>query len=376
MRPITIKGLMKICLKSLWDGDAGRKFDAGNGYRYGFNGKENDKDISEGGQDYGMRIYDGRLGRFLSVDPLMKGFPMLTPYQYASNRPIDGIDLDGMEYLRADEATSKFYSIELKTTTSYTTENNKSVATTTVTGIASAQGELNLTNCSGWLNDYCKSYNGNMNNWHDEDGNKTFGTTVTWLGAFHVPIVAEKIASEWNKEQKNAETYAKSPLSQYGRGTVPNIPNENMKVPGSAGNTNTGGGKIGGALTVATYIAQAYVKVKTYLMNGEADDANKQFGQYGWRILTRLQYAIEQKLVPTQYLNNNSMTQIANYFLNGTGVEIGKLKEFAQKLWNQTDNLYYEQKVKKVETQNSGNSGKTGVAPKSVTIETIVFRKI
>ena len=46
-----------------------------NGYRYGFNGKENDKDISEGGQDYGMRIYDGRLGKFLSVDLLAKKYP-------------------------------------------------------------------------------------------------------------------------------------------------------------------------------------------------------------------------------------------------------------------------------------------------------------
>ncbi len=36
-------------------------------YSYGFNGKEDDKDISEGGQDYGMRIYDSRVGRFLSV---------------------------------------------------------------------------------------------------------------------------------------------------------------------------------------------------------------------------------------------------------------------------------------------------------------------
>ena len=34
----------------------------------------------------------------LSVDPLTKSYPMLTPYQFASNRPIDGIDLDGKEY--------------------------------------------------------------------------------------------------------------------------------------------------------------------------------------------------------------------------------------------------------------------------------------
>ena len=45
-----------------------------------------------------MRIYDPRLGRFLSVDPITAQYPELTPYQFASNRPIDGIDLDGLEY--------------------------------------------------------------------------------------------------------------------------------------------------------------------------------------------------------------------------------------------------------------------------------------
>ncbi len=48
-------------------------------------------------QDYGMRIYDPRLGKFLSVDPITKKFPELTPYQFASNTPIRAIDLDGLE---------------------------------------------------------------------------------------------------------------------------------------------------------------------------------------------------------------------------------------------------------------------------------------
>lgn len=38
--------------------------------------------------------------RFLSVDPVTKEFAQLSPYQYASNRPIDGTDLDGLEYKR------------------------------------------------------------------------------------------------------------------------------------------------------------------------------------------------------------------------------------------------------------------------------------
>ncbi len=79
----------------------GRTVTSGTGYRYGFNGKENDNEVKGNGnqQDYGMRIYDPRVGKFLSVDPLTNDYPMLTPYQYASNRPIDGIDLDGLEYL-------------------------------------------------------------------------------------------------------------------------------------------------------------------------------------------------------------------------------------------------------------------------------------
>jgi len=69
------------------------------GYRYGFNGKENDNEVKGEGrqQDYGMRIYDPRIGRFLSVDPLQKQYPELTPYQFASNTPIQAIDLDGLE---------------------------------------------------------------------------------------------------------------------------------------------------------------------------------------------------------------------------------------------------------------------------------------
>jgi RHS repeat-associated protein len=68
-------------------------------YRYGFNGKENDNEVKGNGnqQDYGMRIYDPRLGRFLSVDPLAPEYPWYTPYQFAGNKPIWAIDLDGLE---------------------------------------------------------------------------------------------------------------------------------------------------------------------------------------------------------------------------------------------------------------------------------------
>jgi RHS repeat-associated protein len=91
-----------------------RKYDNGSQYRYGFNGKENDNEVKGEGnqQDYGMRIYDPRLGRFLSVDPITVKYPELTPYQFSSNRPIDGVDIDGLEHLTTQESVISI-SIEL-----------------------------------------------------------------------------------------------------------------------------------------------------------------------------------------------------------------------------------------------------------------------
>ncbi|CAF3303857.1 unnamed protein product [Rotaria socialis] len=74
---------------------AERSFNAGQ-YRYGFNGKENVTEIKDI-QDYGFRYYNTLTARFLSVDPLTKKYPELTPYQFASNSPIENTDLDGLE---------------------------------------------------------------------------------------------------------------------------------------------------------------------------------------------------------------------------------------------------------------------------------------
>ena len=71
-----------------------------NKHRFGFNGKENDNEVKGGDglqQDYGMRVYDNRLGRFLSVDPLSNQFAFYTPYQFSGNMPIWATDLDGGE---------------------------------------------------------------------------------------------------------------------------------------------------------------------------------------------------------------------------------------------------------------------------------------
>lgn len=74
----------------------GRTYNGGN-YRYGFNGKENDNEVKGVGnsQDFGERMLDSRLGRWLSIDPLFRKTPHESSYVFASNMPIGAIDKNG-----------------------------------------------------------------------------------------------------------------------------------------------------------------------------------------------------------------------------------------------------------------------------------------
>ncbi|MGB3464927.1 MAG: RHS repeat-associated core domain-containing protein, partial [Cyclobacteriaceae bacterium] len=63
--------------------------------RYRYVGKE--KDSETGLYYYGARYYAAWLCRFISVDPLKDEYPYYTSYQYAGNKPVTFIDLDGLE---------------------------------------------------------------------------------------------------------------------------------------------------------------------------------------------------------------------------------------------------------------------------------------
>ncbi len=67
-------------------------------YRFSFNGQEKDDEITgvTGSHlDFGARIYDARIGRWLSIDKYWSKFPALSGYSYAANSPIIIIDEGG-----------------------------------------------------------------------------------------------------------------------------------------------------------------------------------------------------------------------------------------------------------------------------------------
>lgn len=64
---------------------------------YSFNGKLKDDETYGNGNEYdfGARIYDPRLGRWLSVDPSQATYPELSPYNFTANNPIIFVDPNG-----------------------------------------------------------------------------------------------------------------------------------------------------------------------------------------------------------------------------------------------------------------------------------------
>jgi RHS repeat-associated protein len=64
-------------------------------YRFGFNGMEKDNELKGVGNslDFGARMYDSRVARWLSVDNIKKNH--LSSYQFGGNSPIVLVDPDG-----------------------------------------------------------------------------------------------------------------------------------------------------------------------------------------------------------------------------------------------------------------------------------------
>ena len=62
---------------------------------YKYNGKELDRKGGLDWYDYGARMYDATLGRFMKTDRFSEKYVSLSPYQYGANNPVNNVDING-----------------------------------------------------------------------------------------------------------------------------------------------------------------------------------------------------------------------------------------------------------------------------------------
>lgn len=99
------KALYVAAIQSLQDYYAfgmqmpGKGYSGTGGYRYGFNGQEKDDEVYGAGNlnSFEYRIYNSRIGRFMSIDPHSDSYPNWNPYNFVFDNPLVLIDPDGRD---------------------------------------------------------------------------------------------------------------------------------------------------------------------------------------------------------------------------------------------------------------------------------------
>jgi len=126
--------------------------DGGDRYRFGFNGQEKVNEIAGMGNhlDFGARIYDSRVSRFLSLDPLMKKFPSESNYIFAGNSPIYLVDKDGKYKVSAENEVSyrKNYPLIMKYLSTQI-ENDISNSTKIISGLITTNPNIQPSTVKG-----------------------------------------------------------------------------------------------------------------------------------------------------------------------------------------------------------------------------------
>jgi RHS repeat-associated protein len=272
---------------------------AGGGYRYGFNGKEQDGETYGNGNeyDYGFRIYNPRIGKFLSVDPLSPEYPQLTPYQFASNRPIDGIDLDGLEFYKAAD-----YLLDMNII--YDPKLKK------ITG-----GQINLDR--GKIPPALVTYIDNM-----KTCSNCIGSDASEIHRFQVAFDANFGNFEGAKiEDANSKATDPDPVE---RPIIPqNSTQERMQrrtkrfsEPVLEGN-NT---KAGAAIAAIDLAGKAIKYIGDKYLQSIVDKAVVQSYNSQNIAIHILQKALDEGDIPEKYRNQLSLSQLANYLMGGSEI--------------------------------------------------------
>ncbi len=253
------------------------------GYRFGFNGQEKDDEVKGNGNSYVFeyRIYDSRLGKFLSVDPISAEYPWNSTYAFAENRVIDGIDLEGLEYLSANEARVEFKYGRLQ---------------------IKVQNFMRV-NRSAW-----NSANSNSANW--KNGQYGIDPTIGNLQFKTNPPKASDIPVEHLPSYSKGQTESGVKSEGYGRAGKREVARgKGINVPPSKGK---------GAMYAISVDAINF-GMEQYMSWAKDYDLEKieEHSLIATQVSSDMTKALNEGLIPSEYQNKESIVNIMNVVLQG-----------------------------------------------------------
>ena len=251
--------------------------------------------------DYGFRIYNPALGRFLAGDPLTKGYPMLTPYQFASNSPIDGVDLDGLEYLDADESRieAKYGRISLKLDNfNYVFRTNWWIANMDPKNWRANEIGLNPT----IANISASSSSAKVESFHPELG-------------LNVPGVLGEIKNPALHGKNNDPTFDPAEIKIERPKNRFDVPNQRFKektIQGISTKNRAPGTAVVGAANIISVVSEFYT---LFGMAADKTALESQTSTVLLDALDDLKLGIQDGLVPEEYLNPVGLSNILNVII-------------------------------------------------------------
>ncbi|HEX7903808.1 MAG TPA: DUF6443 domain-containing protein [Chitinophagaceae bacterium] len=260
-----------------------------------FTSQELDEDFGLSWYQHRFRNHDPQIGRFVQIDPLAPKYMHNSTYAYAENRPIDGIDLEGLEYLRAGEVL-----IQMRISYSDNQVSSASVRLTR-TNVSKAT-EVFVFNKQSKLRDASAPdpYLLGTINYKPASTKTTNEATSDDAGGSEVGVLGQRQVDHpaVPKNKREARAADKDPLT-----TV--LSTSSGAVKGDAIIA-----MVGAAGLLLDYMHDKEISI-------DINKANQQASTAGISTVKDINMALSLNLIPSNYLNNSDLTSFANYLLFG-----------------------------------------------------------